>query len=231
MHFLLALALSLSLATPFKAIAHLFRPPATVTDRVSASVLRITGEAEDMFGGAVRYTCTGFAIAPKQVMTAAHCVGTHMQADGSNVLPIWADKYFDLAVLADEKLTKPALELREAPVDRFEALTAIGYGYGWTRLTVLQERVILVNYAVVGDAAKGLVVQGGYIGGMSGGPVVDADGKVVSVVQRGNAQIGYGVGTLLMRAFLLDAEMREPTNVPVKTNDSLGVLAPMPALQ
>ena len=47
--------------------------------------------------------------------------------------------------------------------------------------------------------------MGGFIGGMSGGPVFDINGDVVGVVQRGTEQIGYGVNTATLLEFLMEA--------------------------
>jgi S1-C subfamily serine protease len=51
----------------------------------------------------------------------------------------------------------------------------------------------------------GIVVQGGYIPGMSGGPVIDKDGQVVGIIQQSDQNIGYGVGVDRISEFLLDA--------------------------
>ncbi|HVI42769.1 MAG TPA: hypothetical protein VM577_19350, partial [Anaerovoracaceae bacterium] len=101
-----------------------------------------------------------------------------------------------------------------------------GYGFGWNKLSVLKERVYIQNYHVDDDAAVGMIVQGGYIGGMSGGPVVDQAGHVVGVVQRGNQQIGYSVGTTIIKAFLLDAD-DEGLPSEFKKSGSISV-APLP---
>ena len=48
----------------------------------------------------------------------------------------------------------------------------------------------------------GLFVAGQYIPGMSGGPVVDHDGKIVGIVQQSNSGIGFGVGVSTIQGFL-----------------------------
>ncbi len=45
-----------------------------------------------------------------------------------------------------------------------------------------------------------------FIGGMSGGPVVDDRGRMVSMVQQGKDGISAGVGVAVIRAFLLQAD-------------------------
>ena len=82
-------------------------------------------------------------------------------------------------------------------------MTGIGYAFGFTRVMALKGRVLLVDWPNTTEAAPGILVQGGFIGGMSGGPVVDMAGLVVSMAQQSNSGVGFGVGTLLFRAFLV----------------------------
>lgn len=204
---LTASLLAFSLLAPFKFVGKMFHPPASMEDRVASSLYRITGTAEvDTWMGPrrINYSCTGFQIAPDKIMTAAHCLGDDMKADGQPVKILAGDKYFDLALLEGGS-NRPILQFRDKEVERWEALKSLGYGYGWNRLTVLDNKVILTRYKVVEDGPVGIVVQGGYIGGMSGGPLVDLSGKVVGVVQRSNNQIGYSVGSTIIKAFLLDS--------------------------
>lgn len=175
-------------------------------DRASASIVRITGTktVETFLGPAERpYVCTGFVIAPARVATAAHCLGTALRVDGVPPVELLATSaFYDLALLRVET-TKPILPIRPTAIRRFERVIGLGYGYGWTRLTTTFHRVMLVNHLIDPELPPGLVVQAGYIGGMSGGPVIDAKGYLVGMVQRSNAQIGYGVGLDILRAFLL----------------------------
>lgn len=168
-----------------------------MVDKVSSSVIRITGVEEEG-----HFTCTGFVIAANRVLTAGHCAGAEMNADGQAATILKVDEMNDLMLL-QVSTAKHALQLRTSPLVRFEEVTSIGYGFGWTQLTVLHNDVMLVTHIPAMGIAPGIITQTEYIGGMSGGPVVDSHGRVIGMVQRGGRGTGYGVGTLIMRAFLL----------------------------
>ncbi len=167
-----------------------------MVDRVTSSIVRITSSDG---------SCTGFVIETHLVLTADHCLGEDMEADKQPATVVSADEGTDLLLLFVPTLAKPALAFEDVPVTRFEMLTAIGYGFGWTQPTVIRATVMLVSQAPDEGVAPGIVVQGGYIHGMSGGPVVDDNGKVVSIAQQVSEGTGYGVDTKQIKAFLLKA--------------------------
>lgn len=186
-----------------------------VVDHTSASVIRVTGiktltdPREIYFNGGkdtYPYACTGFMVRPKEFLTAAHCISKTMFGDGVKVTTILkVDDYFDLA-LVELDTNKPALELRLEPVERFEEATGVGYGFGFGKLLVTRHLVTLVDYTPEPDLAPGIWFSNTFIGGMSGGPVVDNKGRVIAVIQRGGESAGYGVNTLTMRVFLLGTD-------------------------
>lgn len=201
---------------PFLALFGFFTSHETtysrMVEKAQQSVLRISGQADgvDWHGqtSVHDFVCTGEVIARDLVLTAAHCTHTTypLLADGVVVEVLKVDEYADLAAL-QVSTSKPALRLREADVVRFEPLTGIGYAYGLRRISALAVRPFLINqfspFEPPDKTAPGILVQPSYIGGMSGGPVIDADGEMVGIVQQGYDGIGYGVGTLVIRAFLL----------------------------
>ena len=191
-------ALILFLASPVTAAnAHQYE---RMVSRTESSVVKIT---EQSHGGG-QGMCTGIVIAQNRVLTAAHCQGDAMQADGRSAMIRKGDDFYDLLLL-EVPTGRPFLPLSTHTPARGETVTAIGYAWGWDRLTVLTVHVLLTHMAPAPSIAVGLITQGGYIGGMSGGPVVDADGALVGIVQQTNDGIGYGVETPLIHAFLLGA--------------------------
>jgi Trypsin-like peptidase domain len=177
-----------------------------LVDSTSASIVRITGEmdVETMFGTQrAEYVCTGWVVAQNRVMTAGHCGSDDMRADGYQAHVLLMDKYYDLALLDTPTGTKPALVIATQAPTTYEHLVAIGYAHGFTRPFVLDEKVVLLDYTPDPAIAPGLWMSPGFMGGMSGGPVVDEHGVVVAIVQRTADQAGYGVSAFLIRAFLV----------------------------
>lgn len=196
---------------PFALLASLFHVHESRTDyvkmvdKVSASVVRITGIAEESDGEMKPHTCSGFVISKNAIMTANHCLGEKLMVDGVPARVVKADQYYDLALLVAPSDKQP-LPFRFSLVERYEDVTAIGYAYGWTKLAVLKDRVFLIDWSVEDGIPPSLVVQGALIRGMSGGPMVDKDGNVVGVSQRTNDGVGVGIGVLLIRAFMVGVE-------------------------
>lgn len=169
-------------------------------DKIRSSIVRI--EATSPFGE--QSVCTGFVIKKDTVLTDQHCLGTLMSADGYETKLIHADDYFDLAVLST-RTGKHPLYLRDYPTYTWEHLRGTGYAWGWSIPITMDQTVLIPNISPATRTAVGIITQGGYVGGMSGGPITDDLGDVVGIVQRSSSGTGYGVSSLIIRAFLLDA--------------------------
>lgn len=199
--FLLIFALTLALSS-FSCVDN------KVVESTRASLVRITA---DTFGG--QYVCTGFVIQPNIILTAAHCLQPNLSGDGEHVSIRGKDDFYDLALLL-LKTTKPALSFRDTPVMESEGLIGIGYGDGWTIPIAIKEIVLVPNYAPFRGASSGIIGKAGFVGGMSGGPVIDASGSVVGIIQRGLDGLDYGVGVTMIKAFLLDNGITLVTTSP-----------------
>lgn len=210
-----ALGLTLLLITSLLSGACKDEP--AVVNTITSSIVRISGlqASQSIFGGPAldRYICTGFTVAPHVILTADHCTGTDMTADGVKATLIKGDKYYDLAVLSVPGSNRPTLPLRDIVTIPSEELIGVGYGNGWTFPIAMHQRVLIGSYAPTIGIPVGIITQGGYVGGMSGGPIVDLYGNVVGVIQQSNSGLGYGVGATIVKAFLLDSGIQPVISV------------------
>lgn len=144
-------------------------------------------------------SCTGFVVdvAKKHVQTDAHCDGPDIYANRVKALVKSKDTHKDLMILyvpeLDPSLTalKPALKDPEIG----DEVIAAGHAYALEKPFFRRSMVSDVK-VIIPDVAGGpfIAVDSGFIGGQSGGPVVNLNGEVVSIVQKANAQLGIGVG-------------------------------------
>jgi len=171
---------------------------ASVIDQTAKSVYLVNATTEHG-----RTACTGFLIADMRVLTAAHCLGEQMTVAGQIVTDRVGDEYYDLALLTVPGLHGVVLLLRDIPVVRFSYFAALGHAYGWQRLSIFHVRLYHIDLSPAEGMRPGLLVKPGYIGGMSGGPLIDVDGRVAGICQASNQDLGYGIGATLIRAFLV----------------------------
>lgn len=174
-------------------------PLARRIDIASTSIIRLTGDR----GEHGPMVCTGEVVRPYRALTASHCMAENMLADGGPVEIIQIDPVADLMLLA-LSTSKPPIVLATRPIQRFQQLTAIGYAHGSTLLTPLGVHVLTIGVSPLSTILPaGLTVQGQYIAGMSGGPVVDDRGEMVGIIQQASDEgMGYGVDVQTIRAFL-----------------------------
>lgn len=151
-----------------------------------------------------RAFCSAFVIDNQRdyVMTADHCVhvydmdGTPIEftIDGLGAREIFGDEFLDVSVLYVKGVNRPELLPEHGSVKVGHPLAS----YGYARESGLYEHfragtVAGVEQTVDSLSGKWLVTDQSYIGGMSGGPVVNRKGKLISMVQRSDRRL-VGIG-------------------------------------
>ena len=174
-----------------------------VADKLSKSVVYI----ETKTG-----SCTGFVVngdakgKDKEdvdyVLTAAHCDGDELYVDQTVAHVKMKDTKKDLMVLEVPDLGRPALKLAKANPKIGDEVASFGYGWGLERPMFRTAHVSDDNTYIPEGGIGGpfMVIDAQFVSGMSGGPVVNAAGDVVLMVQRGGQGVGIGVGVEIMRA-------------------------------
>lgn len=184
-----------------------FTPSEDLYFKVTRSLRFLTMDSETADGRETVKFCTAFAVAPQRYLTAAHCV-----TDG--VAPPFLDHEIEAAVIkVDEKADFALLRTEEeswAPPVEFADKTpafateviSFGYSAGFQRPATFFGRV-MGGFA---EQLKGkLMVDSSGNVGMSGGPIVTVEGKVVAMLQGGVNPPGlmhYGARVEDIRRFL-----------------------------
>ena len=156
-------------------------------------------------------SCTGFVINSRAkdkddhdvdyVLTAAHCEAVNLWADQSVATVIAKNKDKDLLVLSIEDSDRPALKLaKDNPIVGQEA-ASFGYGYGLERPLFRLTHISAETY-IPYDGIGGplFMTDATFVGGQSGGPVINELGEVVMMVQLGTNSVGMGVGAETIRS-------------------------------
>lgn len=170
-------------------------PWTTVATQVSKSISYLNGP---------QGKCTAFTIdaAKDYVLTAGHCeqlsAGVSvMRVGGLPSTVVFQDEKKDLLVLRVEGDEHPALKLAAENPSIGEHVASYGYGYALGRplfrTAYVSDDLFDASEYQVGPGPY-IAVDNSFIGGQSGGPVVNANGEVVAIVQMGAEGLGFGVG-------------------------------------
>jgi len=155
-------------------------------------------------------SCTGFVINSKvkkdeetltYVLTAAHCEAAKLWADQAEAKVVAKNTEKDLLVLSVDHLDKPAMKLAQDNPKVGDETASFGYGMGLEKPLFRIAHISAETYIPYeGIGGPLFFVDGGYVGGQSGGPVINPAGEVVMMVQRSSAQTGIGVGAETIRS-------------------------------
>lgn len=139
--------------------------------------------------------CTGFVSDHDRalVVTAAHCDGPKVMADSMPSTIKAKDVKSDLMVLEVKGLDRPALRLAKNDPKVGDEVASFGYGYALDQPLFRVAHVSARN-ANIGERVQYLAVDSSFVPGQSGGPVLNAAGEVVMIVQLGTGVVGFGVG-------------------------------------
>lgn len=126
-------------------------------------------------------------------LTAAHVVASGTgRLGGGLVEVVWADRATDLALLCDASADRPALPLGGMP-ERGDEVRVAGFYRGGPYREIATTVAHVNPGHLYGFAGQVVVLADPVAEGFSGGPVVDADGRLVAVVVANERQTGMGL--------------------------------------
>lgn len=155
--------------------------------------------------------CTAFSIDRERdyVLTAAHCDQktasgeSASTVDGLATVVKYKDEKKDLLVLEVKGLDKPALKLAKQNPQILDEMASCGFGMALEtagcRHTYVSDDKVYIPFEGIGGPF--IMTDTTFIGGQSGGPVVNENGDVVMIVQRGSTTgFGLGVGAEIIKS-------------------------------
>jgi S1-C subfamily serine protease len=155
-------------------------------------------------------SCTGFVASTierdgdkyTRIATAAHCDGEQLYADQTPAKVVFKDTKRDLMVIETENLDRPSLKLAAKDPRIGDSVGSYGFGYSLERPMFRVAHVSDDKTYIATDGIGGplLVIDAAFVGGQSGGPIVNALGEVVMIVQLASDRVGLGVGVETIRS-------------------------------
>jgi S1-C subfamily serine protease len=174
------------------------------TRDVLASITRIDVQMGESAG-----TCTAFSVdqALGRFVTANHCAQGTVRHGGITFAVIARDEDADLVLLQTDRGSLPALKLGSQPKTG-DSLLSVGYPLSSPKPMLLPS-MYQGQFDAWADGGNFAIFAGNAIPGMSGGPIVNTRGEVVSVVLGGGnpsmayQNMGYGARYEALRKLLL----------------------------
>lgn len=170
-----------------------------VFDRAKQSVVRLEMNDE---AGKPAGLCSAFSINEDRnyYLTAAHCYDAQMHVGNHMAQPVYFAPDLDLMVVSIPGITRRALMPGRQAVNG-QDVAAIGYAEGLELAirTGTVQRADHLRTLRIGDifsfveiTARFMETDFALIGGQSGGPMVDRNGRLISVNQAGSAIQAFG---------------------------------------
>ena len=171
----------------------LLLPTGTIAERIPP-VMQSVAPVQHLAEDGLQIHCTASSVEDRIWLTAAHCIDTEEQlfVGGKVAFPYAWDERLDVALLIVPYNSKPPLRMptKQPVVGQRVFMVGFPIGLGPT-LTIGN---IANNGIEVPDRGKKQLFSISGCGGNSGSPVVDKDGKLISVLQIG---FGYPCSPLL----------------------------------
>ena len=190
-----AVILALTFLIPLSAVS----PWTAIATQIHPSIFYLESVGQ---GGSRTGSCTGFTINTEKsyLLTAAHCGDVQIRIDGTPSIIMFKDERKDLMVLrALERELGPAIQMAKDDPKLGDQVASYGYGFGLEKPMFRIAHVSQVNAPIEELSGPFFMIDSQYIGGQSGGPVVNERGELVSIVQRSTNGLGIGVGVETIR--------------------------------
>jgi S1-C subfamily serine protease len=142
-------------------------------------------------------------------MTANHCIGTDDTIGGQISWLIFKNADVDIAILQSPGMSEPAFRPAHYAGHRKQPAFSLGFPLGLPE-HITKSGIIAHGAAQVPDFPKRvLLLDFRVLPGMSGGPILNTAGDVISINQRGGAGCDCGYGLPIRTLYDLTAQFWE----------------------